>query len=593
MHIDFAKLIRRYFRRASDSECQANLEHFGKLRGAARNRFIQRCTLPCVLDKIHELGDAEIRTEIEATEYYRTIGQFADVLTFEKVERVLFARHDNQQNLLALLLFDRDPEVLNTAAFNPALPISALEEIDAGLQNRGIGIEDDVYLRIVKEALDYKRNLQNKTASIESDILYPEKPGRLLITLKHLLDDDLEVIKFALYALNRVNYASFERVIMAEKAPPGSSVGNYILFILRLDYRFREIFAGHYQEQGSGLGRTFSIDNPSIFGKAFDAMRTPIEQLFSRRRQQIMQKFLQMTDNEQSLLCLVYLFIAGENKERLRTEMSKRRLFARLAATTSSRAFVREALSVLNKSDDEEIGKRVQEIYLGEAQYLMTKLKSTEIAVQAYFDIIFQSLAIPQINAVRETGQKLLETKEVMDRLLAEVPDDESGPHHVDMAFARVSELLEYKIKNLNELFDDRIESELIGIVGMLDQVLVLREYDSADKALPLRPGDEEKYSKKIEAIWRSSLTTYLGRIKELAEMLAAKVAGLHRRGQISAKLRQKLERQVFDLEANHKESVQCKLTIRCATCVKRGCSAERFLRECLFWSESLLRIPK
>ena len=142
----FIDLINNYFRKLNDKQYESELEKFTKLDNRDRVQYIKSCNYPEVLDKLYEVGDKDIKIAIKKTEYYTELGQFKDVLHFNKEERLQFAKHDSYKNLFNLLMFEKDIDVINTAVYNPTISIKELEHLYDVLKHRRNSKIDEVYL---------------------------------------------------------------------------------------------------------------------------------------------------------------------------------------------------------------------------------------------------------------------------------------------------------------------------------------------------------------------------------------------------------------------------------------------------------------
>ena len=122
----------------------------------------------------------------------------------------------------------------------------------------------------------------------------------------------------------------------------------------------------------------------------------------------------------------------------------------------------------------------------------------------------------------------------------------------------------------------------------MIDEIFKLKEFGLKS----LRPGSsadfESEVRSKASAIWRSAISFYLGRIKDLSEMIQkkiAKVAFENERNNFELDIDSSIE----EIEGKYKKSIDCNLKIACAVCSRRGCAAERFLYETRFFISKFL----
>lgn len=83
--------------------------------------------------------------------------------------------------------------------------------------------------------------------------------------------------------------------------------------------------------------------------------------------------------------------------------------------------------------------------------------------------------------------------------------------------------------------------------------------------------------------IWRATISVFLGRVKDLEEMLRMKWTKLISEGNTKQKI-EAFESELYEafdeIESGHKTEVECKLKIPCRECKRRGCASERFLHQ-------------
>ena len=93
---------------------------------------------------------------------------------------------------------------------------------------------------------------------------------------------------------------------------------------------------------------------------------------------------------------------------------------------------------------------------------------------------------------------------------------------------------------------------------------------------------DPELYKEqhdKVHSLWKATIGQYLGRLKELEEVIRDKwVVPLITGGRHRSREYQDFSRTVRQLEWDYKKAVGCELAIACRKCQNRACASERFL---------------
>ena len=90
----------------------------------------------------------------------------------------------------------------------------------------------------------------------------------------------------------------------------------------------------------------------------------------------------------------------------------------------------------------------------------------------------------------------------------------------------------------------------------------------------------DEQYQ-KVETLWRTTIGQYLGRLKELEEMIRSKwliplLSNMPNRTKEIHELSMNLRK----LEYDHKKSIDCDLTIVCRKCHNRSCASQKYLKQ-------------
>ncbi|MBN2426458.1 MAG: hypothetical protein JXB44_15650 [Calditrichaceae bacterium] len=257
---------------------------------------------------------------------------------------------------------------------------------------------------------------------------------------------------------------------------------------------------------------------------------------------------------------------------------------------STPRKVFKQILSILELHKDEVVVESVHETHLRETQRLKESMKELEISVQAYFDIIFRSLGYNQINEYQDVIKAVnLTEKQIskFDHLLR----DKLGAKRYDLIdiFEKIREIFAESARTVYFDLSPKTVKELEYILSLIVEIFNLRDMGLAS----LRPGTPEDIESEIKSrarvIWQSAISIYLGRIKDLSEMIRKKLSKTAREKYENSEFDRELQVATKDLEASYKEKVQCTLTNTCAVCTRRGCASERFLTESRFFIEEFL----
>jgi hypothetical protein len=247
-------------------------------------------------------------------------------------------------------------------------------------------------------------------------------------------------------------------------------------------------------------------------------------------------------------------------------------------------------LDILFEHDEDQVRKRVNAAFHQESRRLWNRLKEMEQSINAYFDIIFQSLGFTQINELNVSVKSIEQAERTIGNLAPILnPSLDNQIQDTNLAFAEIKKAIELQIFKINSDISAAILKDLNHITDMIQQIFELRTMGKEG----LRPGlfrdiDPDLLT-RAHTIWQSTLGQYLGRIKHLNEMVKIKFAILAKDIDTHENLQSDFIEVVEIHEKMHKENIDCKLTIACNQCLKRNCAAERFLTETQFFIEELL----
>jgi len=257
---------------------------------------------------------------------------------------------------------------------------------------------------------------------------------------------------------------------------------------------------------------------------------------------------------------------------------------------STPRKVFKEVLSLLENHFDETVVERVHDTYLLETTRMRDSLKELELTVQAYFDIIFQSLGYNKINEYLNVVRSIKSTEKQMDRF-PQLLSDELGSERdaLEAMLTRVKKALRTRANVIYFDVGAEVTRELEAIFGIIDEVFRLKEMGLTS----LRPGTPQDIESEIRArarvIWQSAISTYLGRIKDLSEMIQKKILKAAAQYAQKEELEAEMAAAGDELEASYKQKIQCTLPQNCRVCGKRGCASERFLQETHFFIKEYL----
>jgi len=152
-------------------------------------------------------------------------------------------------------------------------------------------------------------------------------------------------------------------------------------------------------------------------------------------------------------------------------------------------------------------------------------LKELELSVQAYFDIIFQSLGYNKINEYLNVVRSIETTTRQLGKFNQLVLDELGSGYQT---LTSMLDLIKKRLrKKANIIYFDTspgVSRELESIFSIIEEIFKLKDMGLAS----LRPGTPQDIESEIRArariIWQSAISIYLGRIKDLSEMIRKKI---------------------------------------------------------------------
>ncbi len=578
----FNYIMQQYFRRTPPIPTHIYLQ-FDKPEDKViiqKKLIAANCHFPAILNVLAHDKHEEVRNAVYQSTYWQLVGRYQDILGFGKRERKAFARNEDKHNIFILLMFEDDPEVFTEVLNNPAISLTMLVRYIQLLQKRGRGRRDEHFLRLAKQALSRKKDQILKLSLLQRLVRNPQAPKNVEAILPFLYKEESILKKAVFNTLRRVDQDTLKRVVLA--------VLNDELFATHLQ-QFKAItFLLEILQKRRESDRLRYSEDPSIFLPHNEYLW----KLLKRKRLNIVKSCEEDLANFNNILILTYCHSDKDAQIRALANkiLSVEDILEIARDITTPRKIFVEIINILENHYDETITSKVQEIRLLESERLKEALHEMEKTVQAYFDIIFQSLGYDKINdfrAVISTFEfvnkqvKKYESK-LEDKINSELITLKEVTTSIKSVFQSWIDTIYYETSK-------RTLSELEYVKDSIEEILSLKDMNN----LTLRPGTPEDVETSIRLkahkIWQSAISIYLGRLKDLSEMLQRKTLKLARLYFQNHNFIKDFKEALAELERDYKEQIQCPLTVPCRRCNRRGCAAERFLNETHFLIEQLI----
>lgn len=537
-----------------------------------------RLPLPYQLDVYRNFLDqpVELRMTIQNDTFWTRVGRYIQVLDFSEQERLKFARDSECQNLMVFLLFEKNLEVLDAVFNNPRLPTKVLMDYINLIKERDIDREDDKILKTAQRVMKRRSRRIVKAREIHGLAFQSLSIENAAILFSYLIDEDPQIRQAAANVISMMSIKFLQKIIKSDE--------------------FADLMR---QRQPTLLGNEFfdimqSAVKIILTSKDTSKMMEEEEEIeieadlnadLNERKLKTLEKSKDDPSDFFNLSVIVYMHL--ENDETVsdiaQDVLSLDDIFDLLSDDSTPRHVSVTILKMLERHPNKQIQARAQEIRIKGAEKLNKKMKEIEVSINAYFDVIFQSLNYSKINNEKEAAQNLRIALNYLQQFAQESNDLEQSAVTVTQGVLRKA--IEHFDHSVTDLYGDtkkEVFSEIEEIQGMVQHILDLKNFKFEEENQKAEDVDEEILNKAV-MIWRATISVFLGRVKDLEEMLRMKWTKLISETNSKQKM-ESIESELYEafgeIEAAHKNDVECKLKIPCRECKRRGCASERFLHQ-------------
>jgi hypothetical protein len=487
-------------------------------------------------------------------------------------DKIAFVSNENLANLMVYVVYETDLSVLKHVFLSPELSIQMLTTLQKYLKKRGFGPNDNMIHDLVNKTIKIRKNRVVKISSLLKIKENNNADSAIPAIFEFLLDDDESVVESAVNAINNFEYEDFISVLFRDKPFPreGHVLDHQFWQILQKLNQHTMVLQKSITEKHSPGDLSFYDVKIQILG----------------RKLQLLQKCSSDLSNREKLLTIVCAQLDTDPvvQEKINKILNLEELISLLRDESISHSTVKEAIKILKNHPSESIHRQLDDLFVLLSKRVQKQLKEMETTINAYFDIIFNSLGYPKVHRIKQAIKILSTTKELTGRFFLET-HNKKDQEKLSVLFKQIEGFYDEKLKeahfslNLNHVREIADIYEMVKlIINMPEEIIKKQGYLFEKNA-----EDYENQVQKARLLWRTTTGQYLGRLKELAELFKEKWIAL---------LEDKSLRNEFDsdftdalggLEKKYKKTVGCNLTIRCVQCNKRSCAGERFLTQIEF----------
>lgn len=584
----YSQVMKRYFRRNPPIPTNYYLSGEAAESEELRIRVARLCHFPSIINILANDENDRVRLAARNTRFWKLVGRYQDILGFGKRERRAFARIEGHPNILVLLMFEDDPDVINEVLHNPSVSLQILVLFQQLLKERGTGRKDEQLQMIAKGIISERRAQIIRISEINKAAEQIGLPENITAILNYLAEKDITVHRAVENILNAQS-AGMVRLFV-NKALENDSFSHTLDHFSVLTSLIRLI--EHREDLKYIPLSALGIDDPVSVDGPFQSISHFFLNLLSKKRLSVIRHSAANIADFKNVILLARCHINNnENLRRLATEiMPVEDILLLMNDVSTPRRIFKEVLGILENHSDETVAERVHDTYLWDSNRLRDSLKELELSVQAYFDIIFQSLGYNKINEYLNVVRSIETTKKQVSKFKRLVLDElGDGYQTLTLMLEQIKKSLR---KEANIIYFDispGVSRELESVFLIIEEIFKLKDMGLTS----LRPGTPQDIESEIRArariIWQSAISVYLGRIKDLSEMIRKKIQRAAVPYTVKEELEEEMRSASEELEKSYKSKIQCALPNTCMVCGKRGCAAERFLNETHFFIKEYL----
>jgi len=585
-YFDF--VMDRYFRKIPPIPTNLYLKSSAALDVHNRTKVAEMCHFPSIVNTLVRDANYDIQVAAQKNDFWILVGQLQDVLGFDKRERREFARQEVFPIILVLLMFEDDLDVLREALSNASISAKMLNSYIHLLEKRGRGKKDQQILKEAQSVLAQRKDRIVKAAEIrqiDKNLGDTENQKRLILKFSDKDPVVRRAVHNIIFDVKAQQLYHFIQLAI-DSVSRDNILNQYLILteLLRLVIKREDIKYKTVDDLEIPVTRYTEAKNISIV----DYFR----KIINDHRLELVERSQNNLTDFQNVLLLANCHCDSNQKIReiAYSILSIEDIFSLVNDISTPQHLFKAILDILSEHEDDNIRKRVNTTYHQESRRLWNRLKEMEQSINAYFDIIFQSLGFTQINELNISIKSIEQTERTINNLAPKFnPSLDDKIQLTVTTFSEIKKAIELQIYNINSDIAPAILKDLNHIADMMQQIFELKSMGKEG----LRPGvfkdiDPDLLS-RAHTIWQSTLGQYLGRIKHLNEMVKIKFSIMAQAIEKHENIQNDFLEVVETFEKMHKKKINCKLKIACNQCVKRNCAAERFLVETQFFIEELL----
>ena len=584
----FTFVMDRYFRKIPPVPTNIYLNSSSARHSDNRVKIATLCHFPSIINTLARDENYTVQETAMKNDFWILVGQLQDVLGFDKRERKEFARQEVFPIILVLLMFEDDLDVLREALRNASISTRMLTLFIQLLEKRGRGKKDQQIVKEAQNILAQKKDRIIKAAEIRKTYKELNKVENKKSLLAKLSDEDPVIRKAVTNILFDFKPQQlFEFIQLAVSNTSNEKMLNQFLILSELKNMVMK------KEDIKNISiNNLNINNVKYSELKDSSLTDYFNKVINDKQLELIDRCQEDLTDFQNVLLFANCHCDSDDqiKQIAANILSLDDIFSLLNDTSTPQHLFKSILEILAEHDDEDVRKRVNATYHQESKRLWNRLKELEQSINAYFDIIFQSLGFTQINELNISMKNIEQAERTIDNLTPRFDHMlKDKIEYTKSTFTDIKKSIELQIYEINSDISQTKIKDLQHILDMIQQVFELKDMGKEG----FRPGVLSEIDPDLvtraHTIWQSALGQYLGRIKHLNEMVKIKFSLLAKDFEKHENMQNDFLEVVEIFETMHKKKIDCHLKMACNQCPKRNCAAERFLNETEFFIDELI----
>ena len=584
----YSDVMQRFFRR--NPPIPTNIYLRGEIEDSEdlKIQVAENCHFPSIINSLANDESEQVRKAAHDTDFWHLVGRFQDILGFDKRERRAFARTEGHPNILVLLMFEDDPEVITEVLHNPAVSLNILILFQRLLKDRGAGRKDEQLQMIAKSIIVQRREQIVKISEINKAADEISKLENIKTILEYVTEKDPTIFRAIENILNIQHVEIIRKFV--NLALDENTFKHILAHYIALSALIT--FIGKREDLKRIPISALKIEQPGRLKGPYNSIADFFINLLTKKRITVVKKSIGELTDFHNVILLAHCHIESDSSVRqlAREIMPLQDILGLMNDMSTPRKVFTEVLNILENHPDEIVVEQVHDTHMQESQRLRASVKELELTVQAYFDIIFQSLGYNKINDYLDVVRSIDTTENQLLRFERTITDELGTNRGVLRDL--LSSIKTILSKKANVIYFDtgpNVSRELESIFAIIGDIFELKDMGIQS----LRPGTPQDIESEVRArasvIWQSAISIYLGRIKDLSDMMRKKILHIAVPYSNRSNLENELRETTEALEKSYKNKIQCQLVHSCRVCGKRGCASERFLQETHFFIKEYL----